>query len=1180
MQEHYKAIILAASLAVLLCVVLPNDVDAAEGDVAGTGVVEFDGTVYDTLEEAFEQVDADDLGMSLTADVKLADTLVFDYGYHIALDLNGNDIIAPEGKTAIVITNGDLEITDSSAELSVDPETYNVMYTGGKITSSETAVILNGSADSSVMFRISSGMVESTGNCGVYVNGNLSPEGSDRAAYSSVALVRGTAYIEAREYGVGVGGSGARVTVSDDAYVHAQDNAAVAGNGTNSETACYGDTEIEIIGGTLVSDIITSGYISCGIFHPQRGTLEIRDTTIVSNNGVGVLMRGGSILMESGTIIALGEGTGKVGNSTIINAGVGILADFQSDYYDGDNITVSVVSGTITSASEDAIGYQGQLPENKTALDVFFITGGMYSSDVLVLTSSGFASFPDGDGYVVEEGSKVTFIVNGEATTCPVHNGSDTVPPEAVPDLPGDGDSWSYYWYYNGEEWDPDMTYDFDVAVIAMPHYEMTLTLEDTDEGPMIVQHISKPEGTTLENSWYRDGSFVTLREVAQLEITHSGDYEVYTNVKVGADVVGTAYAAIDVDLAGPDSHLVMLYLDDGEFVREVVPDGGYVQTETEYTAPEHYIYAWINLEDGSEWDPSEPIHSDVAARLTMILVDVTLTVTTEVEDGVTYLVADWSFPVGISEVTMEEWRIDGGTVVEGKRVTISDEPLDYRFYVDVLDTEGNPGFGFWAVIDLITGDLPFFTATFVELNGLKTGVGVSAGETVLPTMPPALPELPDGVDPSDHRYVWRDQDGNGLEVPITKDVTFTPVLEEIVETYEVEFVSPTVVLSVEVPEGGFIQDIPALPDAPEHYLYLWLDSEGNGPSTSVPVTGDLTYTATLRLEDISARIITESNEDGSFSIVGYWSSPVSITVTGMSWTVDDEVSGTSNRVDMLEGVHTYVFNVIVTDMQGVLGQATAVSEDFDSSSLMVEPDDTGGMSTNNTTVLIDPSDVIIIPGVPAPMDPVRAEVVYESSGISADSSRDSVTLTIEGSVQDPNSNVVMEAKPIVGDTPANVATGFVASIDVTIRNVTEYTLSIAIPVVEDPSDPIVRPYAYYFNEMAGYLESVDCRYDSETGTVEILTDHNTDYYVYLATQSNPGAPDIPVPDTGDDDQDVDPGFNPGWNDDDDYVPLPPVVITDDGAGRDNTAEVVACAAAAVVAALMAAFLIIERRKG
>ena len=249
MQEHYKAIILAASLAVLLCVVLPNDVDAAEGDVAGTGVVEFDGTVYDTLEEAFEQVDADDLGMSLTADVKLADTLVFDYGYHIALDLNGNDIIAPEGKTAIVITNGDLEITDSSAELSVDPETYNVMYTGGKITSSETAVILNGSADSSVMFRISSGMVESTGNCGVYVNGNLSPEGSDRAAYSSVALVRGTAYIEAREYGVGVGGSGARVTVSDDAYVHAQDNAAVAGNGTNSETACYGDTEIEIMGG-------------------------------------------------------------------------------------------------------------------------------------------------------------------------------------------------------------------------------------------------------------------------------------------------------------------------------------------------------------------------------------------------------------------------------------------------------------------------------------------------------------------------------------------------------------------------------------------------------------------------------------------------------------------------------------------------------------------------------------------------------------------------------------------------------------------------------------------------------------------------------------------------------------------------------------------------------------------
>lgn len=57
----------------------------------------------------------------------------------------------------------------------------------------------------------------------------------------------------------------------------------------------------------------------------------------------------------------------------------------------------------------------------------------------------------------------------------------------------------------------------------------------------------------------------------------------------------------------------------------------------------------------------------------------------------------------------------------------------------------------------------------------------------------------------------------------------------------------------------------------------------------------------------------------------------------------------------------------------------------------------------------------------------------------------------------------------------------------------------------------------------------------------------------------------------------VDPPYNPGWGDDDDYIPIPPVVYED--SGEDDTVTIVACAAAAVVAAIMAVFLIIERRK-
>lgn len=60
---------------------------------------------------------------------------------------------------------------------------------------------------------------------------------------------------------------------------------------------------------------------------------------------------------------------------------------------------------------------------------------------------------------------------------------------------------------------------------------------------------------------------------------------------------------------------------------------------------------------------------------------------------------------------------------------------------------------------------------------------------------------------------------------------------------------------------------------------------------------------------------------------------------------------------------------------------------------------------------------------------------------------------------------------------------------------------------------------------------------------------------------------------------DQDPGWNPGWDDDDDYVP--PIYVPGDtsSSSDDETVKIVACAAAAVVAAIMAAFLILGHRR-
>ncbi len=100
-----------------------------------------------------------------------------------------------------------------------------------------------------------------------------------------------------------------------------------------------------------------------------------------------------------------------------------------------------------------------------------------------------------------------------------------------------------------------------------------------------------------------------------------------------------------------------------------------------------------------------------------------------------------------------------------------------------------------------------------------------------------------------------------------------------------------------------------------------------------------------------------------------------------------------------------------------------------------------------------------------------------------------------------------------------------------------------------------------------GKLEAKTTHYDAETKLLSFITDHFS-YYVIgntsMIAQEEP------------DDEPVNPGWNPGQDDD---VWIPPTVVVEESGSQSGTTEIVACAAAAVVAALMAAFLIIERRK-
>ncbi len=128
-------------------------------------------------------------------------------------------------------------------------------------------------------------------------------------------------------------------------------------------------------------------------------------------------------------------------------------------------------------------------------------------------------------------------------------------------------------------------------------------------------------------------------------------------------------------------------------------------------------------------------------------------------------------------------------------------------------------------------------------------------------------------------------------------------------------------------------------------------------------------------------------------------------------------------------------------------------------------------------------------------------------------------------------------------------------TVEVVVRN-------YALPDGVDADSVLV-----FYVDDNGRLSQKETTYDADTGLLRFWTDHFS-YYVIgntsMIAQEEP------------DDKPVNPGWNPGQDDD---VWIPPTVVVEESGSQSGTTEIVACAAAAVVAALMAAFLIIERRK-
>ncbi len=351
----------------------PN-ADGTYGVKTGSYVAQIGTNKYETLAEAIAAAnDGDEI--TLLGEITISEKL--EISKSVTIDLNGNDIIA--NKMIFVNGNGkNVTIKDSKATEApaVDAE-HNVTYTSGKITTTESIFYIYNSST----LTLESGTLESTGSYPVYID-------DDDAAY----FVMNGGYVHGAEFAISLWAS---TTVNiNGGVVKSDDQAAITGNGTAKWSTEKGTT-VNVTGGTIIAKTKTTGDISCGIYNPQAGVVNISGGTIYADNGAGVVMRAGDLNITGGEIVTTGTGKGLVGDAKNIVPMSAVVVDVDAKYPCNtiNDLGVAVTGGTLTSA--DGVDAISILNEEKTratneivSVSGATLSGPIYTSETFSMTDN------------------------------------------------------------------------------------------------------------------------------------------------------------------------------------------------------------------------------------------------------------------------------------------------------------------------------------------------------------------------------------------------------------------------------------------------------------------------------------------------------------------------------------------------------------------------------------------------------------------------------------------------------------------------------------------------------------------------------------------------------------------------------------------------------------------------
>lgn len=163
--------------------------------------------------------------------------------------------------------------------------------------------------------------------------------------------------------------TGASIIISEGTYT-ATDNAVIAGNGSVRDGE---PNTIELTKAILTGSIKSTGYIACGVYAPWKDNIILNAVTINITNGVGVLVRGGKVVIKDTLrskyprkITVTGTTSGWVGDNKNLIECKTLVVDKAAKYSDWENATIEVEAGDYSDdcAKEFLIAGKGLAERN------------------------------------------------------------------------------------------------------------------------------------------------------------------------------------------------------------------------------------------------------------------------------------------------------------------------------------------------------------------------------------------------------------------------------------------------------------------------------------------------------------------------------------------------------------------------------------------------------------------------------------------------------------------------------------------------------------------------------------------------------------------------------------------------------------------------------------------------